>query len=57
MPQTNEHAFETYVAEILRTKGRWQPGTVAEWDQERALFPAQLVRSETGVGSASVSGH
>ena len=23
----------------------------------RALFPAELVRSETGVGSASASGH
>jgi cation/acetate symporter len=25
--------------------------------KERALFPAQLVRSETGVGSSSASGH
>ena len=25
--------------------------------KERALFPAQLIRSETGVGSSSASGH
>ena len=29
----------------------------AQAARERALFPAQLVRSETGVGSASASGH
>ena len=29
----------------------------AQAAKERALFPAQLVRSETGVGSASASGH
>jgi len=29
----------------------------AQAAKERAMFPAQLVRSETGVGSASASGH
>jgi cation/acetate symporter len=29
----------------------------AQAKKERALFPAQLIRSETGVGSASASGH
>ncbi|NJD33341.1 MAG: cation acetate symporter, partial [Betaproteobacteria bacterium] len=29
----------------------------AQAAKERALFPAQLVRSETGVGSSSASGH
>jgi type I restriction enzyme R subunit len=42
MPQTNEKAFETYVEEILLTHGRWKPGSNAEWDKERALFPAQV---------------
>lgn len=42
MSQTNEHAFETYVQEILLTRGAWKCGTNAEWDKERALFPAQV---------------
>jgi cation/acetate symporter len=29
----------------------------AQAAKERALFPAQLIRSETGVGSSSASGH
>jgi cation/acetate symporter len=29
----------------------------AQAKKERALFPAQLIRSETGVGSSSASGH
>jgi type I restriction enzyme R subunit len=41
MPQTNERAFETYVEEILLTRGGWKQGTNAEWDKERALFPSQ----------------
>jgi type I restriction enzyme R subunit len=40
--QTNERAFETYVEQILLTKGSWRPGTNAEWDKERALFPARV---------------
>jgi len=40
--QTNEHAFETYVEEILLTRGGWKSGSNAEWDKERALFPAQV---------------
>lgn len=40
--QTNERAFETYVEEILLTRGCWQSGSNAEWDKERALFPAQV---------------
>ncbi len=40
--QTTEHAFETYVTEILLTRGGWKCGSIAEWDKERALFPAQV---------------
>ena len=40
--QTNERAFETYVEQILLTKGGWRPGTNAEWDKEKALFPARV---------------
>ncbi|MBK6728414.1 MAG: type I restriction endonuclease subunit R [Xanthomonadales bacterium] len=42
MPQTNEKAFETYVEEILLTRGGWKSGSNAEWDKERALFPARV---------------
>lgn len=42
MSQTNEKAFETYVEEILLTKGAWKSGSNAEWDKDRALFPAQV---------------
>ena len=42
MSQTNEHAFESYVEEILLTRGGWKAGSNAEWDKERALFPAQV---------------
>jgi len=42
MKQTTEKAFETYVEQILLAKG-WQQGSVSEWDQERALFPGQIV--------------
>jgi type I restriction enzyme R subunit len=41
MNQTTERAFETYVEEILLTRGGWKSGSNAEWDKERALFPAQ----------------
>ena len=40
--QTTERAFETYVEEILLTTGGWKPGSNAEWDNDRALFPARL---------------
>jgi len=39
---TTEKAFETYVEEILLTRGGWKPGTNAEWDRERGLFPVQV---------------
>lgn len=42
MKQTTEKAFESYVEQMLLAKG-WQQGTVSEWDQERALFPGQIV--------------
>src|SRR6266581_4562233 len=42
MSQTNERAFETYVEEILLTRGGWKSGTNAEWDKKRALFPARV---------------
>ena len=41
--QTNERAFESYVEEILLTGSGWVQGTNAEWDVERALFPARIV--------------
>ena len=40
--QTTERAFESYVEEILLTRGGWKSGTNAEWDKERALFPAKV---------------
>jgi type I restriction enzyme R subunit len=39
--QTNERAFESHVEEVL-LQGGWKPGTNAEWDVERALFPARV---------------
>lgn len=42
MSQTTEKAFETYVEQMLLAKG-WQQGSVSEWDQERALFPGQII--------------
>lgn len=40
--QTTERAFETYVEEILLSRGGWKSGSNAEWDKERAVFPAQV---------------
>src|SRR5258708_3705183 len=40
--QTNEHAFESHVEEVLLQRSGWQPGTNAEWDVERALSPARI---------------
>ena len=37
----NERAFETQVEETLLVANGWQSGTNADWDVERALFPAQ----------------
>ncbi len=42
MTQTTERAFETYVATMLRDRAGWKPGANAEWDVERALFPARI---------------
>ena len=41
MAQTTEKAFETYLEQML-TEGGWLPGTNAEWDKARALFPARV---------------
>ncbi|MFA7607891.1 MAG: type I restriction endonuclease subunit R, partial [Rhodocyclaceae bacterium] len=41
MAQTNEKAFEAYLVHML-TEGGWLPGTHAEWDKARALFPARV---------------
>lgn len=41
MAQTSEKAFETYLEQML-TEGGWCPGTNAEWDKARALFPARV---------------
>jgi len=43
MSQTTERAFETYVETILLSCAGWHPGTIAEWDVERALFPARIL--------------
>ena len=40
--QTNERAFETYVTETLIADAGWKVGTNADWDVNRALFPAQI---------------
>jgi type I restriction enzyme, R subunit len=40
--QTNERAFEVHVEEVLLNQCAWQTGTNAEWDVERALFPARI---------------
>ncbi len=41
--QTDERAFESHVEKILLGQSGWLPGTNAEWDVERALFPARVV--------------
>ena len=41
MAQTTENAFETYIEQMLIESG-WLPGTNAEWDKARALFPARV---------------
>ena len=43
MSQTNERVFETYVEEISPRKDGLEQGDRAEWDMERALFPAGVV--------------
>jgi len=43
MSQPTEHAFESYVEEILLKRGGWTSGSNAERDKERALFPAQVL--------------
>ncbi|KVM68420.1 restriction endonuclease subunit R [Burkholderia ubonensis] len=40
--QTTERAFEFHVEALLLEQGGWQPGTNAEWDKARALFPARV---------------
>ena len=40
--QTTEQAFESTVASMLLDAG-WRTGDLAEWDVERALFPARAV--------------
>jgi type I restriction enzyme, R subunit len=40
--QTTERAFESYVEIILRERAGWRSGALAEWDVERALFPARV---------------
>jgi type I restriction enzyme R subunit len=41
--QTNERAFETQVEAMLLGAAGWNSGTNAEWDVERALFPARVL--------------
>ena len=40
--QATEHAFETQVEAALLDACGWQSATNAEWDVERALFPARV---------------
>jgi len=40
--QTTERAFESYVEIILRERAGWRSADLAEWDVERALFPARV---------------
>ena len=42
MNTTTEHAFESHVEEILLRQGGWRRVANAEWDAERALFPARV---------------
>ena len=42
MNTTTEHAFESHVEEILLRQGGWRRVANAEWDVERALFPARV---------------
>jgi type I restriction enzyme R subunit len=42
--QANERAFETQVEATLLGAAGWQRGSLAEWDVERALFPATVCR-------------
>ena len=42
MNTTTEHAFERRVEEILLRQGGWRRVANAEWDAERALFPARV---------------
>ena len=40
--QTTERVFEFHVEDLLLKQGGWLPGTNAEWDKARALFPARV---------------
>jgi len=42
MSQTTEHAFESYVEEILLNKGGWHRGAREDWDKQLALFPRRI---------------
>ncbi len=41
--QTTEHAFESYVEQMLLRDGDWTAGSTAEWDVDRAVFPNHIV--------------
>lgn len=41
MSTTSERAFESQLEQML-AEGGWQPGTHAEWDKARALFPPRV---------------
>ena len=43
MTQTTEKAFEGAVEVEMLAQGGWEPGDLAEWDLERALFPARAL--------------
>ena len=42
MNQITEKALESYLEQML-AEGGWLPGTNAEWDKARALFPARVL--------------
>lgn len=42
MSKTKERDFEAYLEEMLHAKG-WEAGERAEWNKEKALFPARIL--------------
>ena len=40
--KVKENSFESYVEEILLWRSGFKSGTNAEWDKEKALFPAKI---------------
>ncbi|MCF8234040.1 MAG: DEAD/DEAH box helicase family protein [Bacteroidales bacterium] len=43
MKKHTEKTFESYIEETIVNQSGWQQGTVGEWDQKNALFPARVI--------------